>query len=56
MLAASRRLTKSAIPPRIRKAADDFKATVGAARDEVKKQTGANQIQTETITRFTANR
>ncbi|MCB0932254.1 MAG: flippase-like domain-containing protein [Mycobacterium sp.] len=53
VLAASRRLTKSAIPPRIRKAADDFKATVGAARDEVKKQTGANQIQTETITRFT---
>ena len=53
VLVASRRLTKSAIPPQIRKAVVDFKGTMGAARDEVKHQTGANQIQSETITRFT---
>lgn len=53
VLAASRRLTKSAIPPRIRKAVNDFKATTGSARDAVKQQTGADQIQAETITRFT---
>ena len=30
-------------------------AVISAARDEVKQQTGADQIQTETITRFTRN-
>jgi uncharacterized protein (TIRG00374 family) len=50
---ASRRLTKSAMPSRIRKSVTDAKAVMSAARDEVKRQTGADQIKTETITRFT---
>ena len=33
----------------------DAKAVITAARDEVKHQTGADEIQTETITRFTRN-
>ena len=53
VLAASRRLTKSAIPSRILKSVDEPKAIMSAARDEVKRQTGADKIQTETITRFT---
>ncbi len=53
VLAASRRLTRSAIPPRIRRAVDDYKGVMAGARDEVKQQTGAQAIQTETITRFT---
>ncbi|MEI7545231.1 MAG: lysylphosphatidylglycerol synthase transmembrane domain-containing protein [Mycobacteriaceae bacterium] len=53
VLDGSGRLTKSAIPARIRKTVTDPKAVMTAARDEVKKQTGADQIETETITRFT---
>ncbi|RWA22461.1 lysylphosphatidylglycerol synthase transmembrane domain-containing protein [Mycolicibacterium brumae] len=53
VLGASRRLTKAAMPPRIRRAVPDESALLAAARDEVQKQTGADQIQTETITRFT---
>ncbi|OBF17549.1 flippase-like domain-containing protein [Mycobacterium sp. ACS4331] len=53
VLTASRRLTKSAMPARIRDCVDDAGVVLAAARDEVKKQTGADQIQAETITRFT---
>ena len=53
VLDGSRRLTKSALPARIRKSVADPRALMTAARDEVKKQTGADQIQAETITRFT---
>lgn len=53
VLTASRRLTKSALPKRIRTAVEDPKALMTAAREEVKKQTGADKIQPETITRFT---
>ncbi|WKG04605.1 flippase-like domain-containing protein [Mycolicibacterium sp. HK-90] len=53
VLTASRRLTKSAVPARVRADLPDAKAVMTAARDEVKHQTGADQIQAETITRFT---
>jgi uncharacterized protein (TIRG00374 family) len=53
VLRASRRLTKSAMPFRIRKSVSDAGAVMSAARDEVKRQTGADQIKAETITRFT---
>lgn len=55
VLTASRRLTKSAMPVRLREALPDSRAVITAARDEVKHQTGADRIQTETITRFTRN-
>ena len=55
VLDASRRLTRSAIPARIRREVGDAKAVMGAAREEVKHQTGADKIQTATITRFTRN-
>jgi uncharacterized protein (TIRG00374 family) len=53
VLAASRRLTKAAVPQRIRASVGDDGAVMSAAREEVKRQTGADQIQTATITRFT---
>ncbi|MEZ0362663.1 YbhN family protein [Mycobacterium sp. pUA109] len=53
VLAASRRLTKTAVPARVRDAVPDAKAVIAAAREEVKRQTGADQIQAKTITRFT---
>ncbi|WP_445166330.1 lysylphosphatidylglycerol synthase transmembrane domain-containing protein [Mycolicibacterium sp. Dal123E01] len=53
VLSASRRLTRAAVPARIRKSVDDPKAVMAAARDEVKRQTGADEIKAETITRFT---
>ncbi len=53
VLAASRRLTRSAMPARISKSLSDPKSVLASARDEVKLQTGAAAIQTETITRFT---
>ncbi|MBU3687810.1 MAG: flippase-like domain-containing protein [Mycobacterium sp.] len=53
VLDASRRLTRSAIPARVRREVGDSKAVMAAAREEVKRQTGADQIQTATITRFT---
>ncbi len=52
VLAASRRLTRSAMPSRIRRSLSDPKSVLAAARDEVKLQTGAEAIQTESITRF----
>jgi uncharacterized membrane protein YbhN (UPF0104 family) len=53
VLTASRRLTKSAVPSRIRKSVGDAGEVMSAAREEVMRQTGADQIQAETITRFT---
>ncbi|OBI45640.1 hypothetical protein A5707_01690 [Mycobacterium kyorinense] len=53
VLSASRRLTKAAVPARIRDAVTDAGAVIAEARAEVMRQTGADQIQAETITRFT---
>jgi glycosyltransferase 2 family protein len=53
VLTASGRLTKSAVPARIRASVSDAGAVISAARDEVKRQTGAEEIQAETIARFT---
>ncbi|HUH71282.1 MAG TPA: lysylphosphatidylglycerol synthase transmembrane domain-containing protein [Mycobacterium sp.] len=53
VLTASRRLTKSAVPKRIRESVADSGAVISDARAEVMRQTGADQIKTETITRFT---
>ncbi|ORV98076.1 lysylphosphatidylglycerol synthase transmembrane domain-containing protein [Mycobacterium kyorinense] len=53
VLTASRRLTKTAVPKRIRDSVTDAKAVIADSRAEVKRQTGADQIQAETITRFT---
>ncbi|MGZ4582832.1 MAG: lysylphosphatidylglycerol synthase transmembrane domain-containing protein [Mycobacterium sp.] len=53
ILDASRRLTKIAVPRSIRKSVANPGAVISAARAEVKRQTGADQIKTETITRFT---
>ena len=43
------------MPSRIRNRSATRGAVISAARDEVKRQTGADQIKTETITRFTRN-
>ncbi|MCV7260536.1 lysylphosphatidylglycerol synthase transmembrane domain-containing protein [Mycobacterium shimoidei] len=53
VLTASRRLTKTAVPKRIRDSVPDPRAVIAAARAEVMHQTGADQIQAATITRFT---
>jgi glycosyltransferase 2 family protein len=53
ILDASRRLTKSAVPKRIRESVPDPGGVISSSRAEVKRQTGADQIKTETITRFT---
>jgi glycosyltransferase 2 family protein len=53
VLTASRRLTKSAVPKSIQKSVSDAGAVISGTRAEVKRQTGAEQIKTETITRFT---
>lgn len=53
VLTASRRLTKTALPARIRHSVPDAAAVITASREEVKRQTGTDQIQTQTITRFT---
>ncbi|WP_137145664.1 lysylphosphatidylglycerol synthase transmembrane domain-containing protein [Mycolicibacterium sp. CR10] len=55
VLAASRRLTKAAVPKRVRTSVRDAGTAMTIARDEVKRQTGADQIKTATITRFTRN-
>jgi len=52
ILTASRRLTKAAVPKRIRQSVANPKAVMAGARAEVKRQTGADEIETETITRF----
>ncbi len=53
VLTASRRLTKTAVPKRLRVGLPDAKATIAATRDEVKRQTHTDQIQATTVTRFT---
>jgi uncharacterized protein (TIRG00374 family) len=53
VLTASSRLTKSAMPQRLRESVSDAKTVMSATRDEVKRQTGADQIHAETITRLT---
>ncbi|MEI7716130.1 MAG: lysylphosphatidylglycerol synthase transmembrane domain-containing protein [Mycobacterium sp.] len=53
VLAAGRRLTKAAVPKHLRRSIPDGAALIAATRAEVKRQTGADQIKTETITRFT---
>jgi glycosyltransferase 2 family protein len=53
VLSASRRLTKAAVPPRIRHSVREPKAIMAAARDEVMSQTRVDEIRTETVTRFT---
>ncbi|HEX7322675.1 MAG TPA: lysylphosphatidylglycerol synthase transmembrane domain-containing protein [Mycobacterium sp.] len=53
VLAASRRLTKTAVPAKLRRSVPDAGAVIAAAREQVKRQTGTDQIQTKTITRFT---
>ncbi|BCZ20922.1 integral membrane protein [Mycobacterium senriense] len=53
ILSASRRLTKVAVPRSIRRSVPDAGAAISGARAEVKRQTGADQIKPQTITRFT---
>jgi uncharacterized membrane protein YbhN (UPF0104 family) len=53
VLTASRRLTKSAVPKRIRQSVNGAGDALSRARTEVMRQTGADKIKTETITRFT---
>ncbi|MGH3562307.1 MAG: lysylphosphatidylglycerol synthase domain-containing protein, partial [Mycobacterium sp.] len=53
VLTASRRLTKTALPARVRSSVPHAGAVIADAREEVKRQTGADQIRAETITRFT---
>jgi len=53
ILTASRKLTKSAVPKRLRKSVADPSGVISSLRTEVKHQTGADQIKTEPITRFT---
>jgi glycosyltransferase 2 family protein len=53
VLTASRRLTKSAVPKRIRDSVNDPRAVISRSRAAVMRQTGAEKIQAETITRFT---
>jgi uncharacterized protein (TIRG00374 family) len=55
VLTASRRLTKAAVPKRIRECIPDSRRVIAAARDEVQLQTGADEIRTETVTRFNRN-
>ncbi|OBK78481.1 lysylphosphatidylglycerol synthase transmembrane domain-containing protein [Mycobacterium sp. 1274761.0] len=55
VLTASRRLTKAAVPKRIRDTVPDARGILNATRDEVKLQTGAAEIETETVTRFNRN-
>jgi glycosyltransferase 2 family protein len=53
VLEASRRLTKSAVPARVRACLADAGTVIATTREEVKRQTGAGEIRVETITRFT---
>src|SRR5580693_2678336 len=52
VLAASRRLTKSAVPKRIRDSVNDAGAVISRSRAAVMRQTGTEKIKAETITRF----
>jgi len=53
VLRASRRLTRSAVPKRLRDSVPDAGALMRAVREQVKHQTGADQIKAQTITRLT---
>ena len=53
VLDAGRRLTKAAVPASLRRSIPDCGEVISATRAEVKRQTGADQIKAETITRFT---
>jgi uncharacterized protein (TIRG00374 family) len=53
VLKASRRLTKTAVPKHIRDSVNDPKTVISRSRAAVMRQTGAEKIQSETITRFT---
>lgn len=55
VLTASQRLTKAAVPKRIRESISDAKGVINRTRDEVMLQTGADAIETATITRFNRN-
>lgn len=55
VLTASGRLTRSAIPARVRKSVPDGTGVMNAVRDEVVKQTGTDEIRAEQVTRFTRN-
>ncbi|MFC9893346.1 lysylphosphatidylglycerol synthase domain-containing protein [Nocardia sp. NPDC127579] len=52
VLAASPRLTKSAMPSGIRKSVADWKSVVAGTRDEVREQTGTDKLEADQITRF----
>ncbi|MCL2534792.1 MAG: flippase-like domain-containing protein [Nocardiaceae bacterium] len=55
ILAASGRLTRSAIPSRLRKQSPESSALLAAIRDEVSNQTDIEKIAPEQVTRFTRN-
>jgi glycosyltransferase 2 family protein len=55
VLTASRRLTKAAVPRRIRDSVPNAKALLKTARDQVQLQTGADEIRSQTVTRFSRN-
>jgi uncharacterized protein (TIRG00374 family) len=52
VLKASRRLTKTAVPKHIRDSVSDAKAVISRSRAEVMRQTGAEKIKSEAVTRF----
>ncbi|HZC89317.1 MAG TPA: lysylphosphatidylglycerol synthase transmembrane domain-containing protein [Mycobacterium sp.] len=52
VLKASRRLTKTAVPKHIRDSVNDAKAVISRSRAAVMRQTGAEKIQSEAVTRF----
>ncbi|SDC62461.1 lysylphosphatidylglycerol synthase transmembrane domain-containing protein [Rhodococcus tukisamuensis] len=55
VIAASGRLTRSAMPSRIRGAVPDAKELMAATRLEVRTQTNSGEIRAEQVTRFTRN-
>jgi glycosyltransferase 2 family protein len=55
VLTASQRLAKAAVPKRIRESIPDARGVLSTARDEVMLQTGADEIETATVTRFNRN-
>jgi glycosyltransferase 2 family protein len=52
VLTASRRLTKTAVPKHIRDSVVDAKSVISRSRAAVMRQTGADKIQKESVTRF----
>lgn len=52
VLTASRRLSKSGVPKRLRDGLPDAGRIISAARDEVKRQTHTDEIRDATLTRF----